>query len=400
MIIWNAGFTFAKVVTMKQIKKQEQFFFDEFGEEINQRGNMKKVLISNATTNQNYYDDKFIRSRESLSCGELLDYKNSVWMIISQVDEKSSFFRARMRRADLMMKIYINGNLCGFYCYGEDTNVSLDENKIMTISSDEIRLVLPTTELTEQLVIGNRFLKFGAAWKITGFDKVKKGLITLCATKDVFNDDDDKENEIADRWKHETKHSYTISFINAGVLSFSIGETKQMEYAVYDAGVLVEETKAVTFTAGNTEVATIDAKGILTAVGIGSSYITVTLNEVPTVQATCGITVGEPEPSGNYSITLDYKSAIIKAGGLAKTYNAKVYNGTQLDYLKIVIWSITNTDGSTTNMATLVDKGNNSCTVQAVDNNDYIGETVILKAELSDDATVINELKLEIDCIY
>lgn len=385
---------------MKQIKKQERFFFDEFGEEINQSGNIKKVLISNATANQNYFDDKFIRSRESLRCGELLDYKNSVWMIISQVEETAPFYRARMRRADLMMKIYINSNLCGFHCYGEDTNVSLDENKIMTISSDEIRLVLPTTELTEQLVIGNRFLKFGAAWKITGFDKVKKGLITVCATKDVFNDDDDKENEIADRWKHETKHSYTISFINAGVLSFSIGETKQMEYAVYDAGVLVEETKAVTFTAGNTEVATIDANGILTAVGIGSSYITVTLNEAPTVQATCGITVGEPEPGGDYSITIDYKSAIIKAGGLAKTYNAKVYNGTQLDYLKIVIWSITNTDGSTTNMATLVDKGNNSCTVQAVDNNDYIGETVILRATLSDDATVLNELKLEIDSIY
>ena len=380
---------------MKQIRKQVDFFFREFEEPVNVNGNTKKVLISNATTSLNYYDDKFIRSREELVCGTILQYEKEAWMIISQVDASNSFYRARMRRVDWVIQIYINGILQQFCCSGEDATIRLEETKIMTISADELQLLLPSTVQTEQIALGQRFLKFGAAWKITGFDKVKKGLICLYAKKDVFIDEDDRENEIADRWKYEEKHIYMLSFVGIENLSIRVGETNQLEVTVSDNGVPMEIPLEVGFTSSNLEIATVDSKGLITAVAVGTTTITGYLKEQKVVTASCEVEITEA-PCEEYSLSLVYKSTNLYIGGNLKTYRAEIYLGSTLDASKKVVWSVTDNDGHNTDLATLVDKGENTCTMQAPYDMDAIGKKVILVATMVGDESITNQVVLNI----
>lgn len=380
---------------MKQIRKQVDFFFREFGEPVNVNGKITKVLISNATNSLNYYDDKFLRSREDLSCGTVLQYEKEAWMIISQVDGSNACYRARMRRVDWVIQIYINGILQHFCCSGEDATIRLEETKIMTISADELQLLLPSTEQTEQIALGQRFLKFGAPWKITGFDKVKKGLIFLYAKKDVFMDEDDRENEIADRWKYEEKHIYTLSFIGINNLSIRVGETKKLAVTVLDNGVPIEVPPEVEFTSSNMEIATVDATGLMTAVAVGTTTITGYLKEQKTVTASCEVAIMEA-PQEAYRLSLVYKSTALYIGGSVKTYRAEIYQGSTLDTTKKVVWSVTDIAGHNTDLATLVDKGENTCTMQAPYNEDAIGKKVILVATLVGDVGVTNQVVLNI----
>lgn len=394
----SAGFINVKARAMKRINRQSDFFYNEFGETISQGGNPKKVLISDAVTNQNYNDDKFIRSREKWNSGTLLEYKNQIWMIVSQINEMKSEYRARVRRTDWNIHFYISNVLYGLWCFAEDTNVKLDENKVMTLSADEIKLTVPYTEVSKQLAIGNRFLKFGAAWKITGFDRTKQGLMTIYAEKDLFNDYDDRDNEIADRWRYETKHSYSISFTNANQMTFNIGDTKQMEYEIKDMGVAVTNTMQVIFTSSNEEVAVINAGGLITAIGVGNSNVTVALADNMNISATCGLFVEEIPIVQEYTITLVYPSTTVKVGANARKFSAEVYCGNNIDSSKQVQWWVTDLSGNTTDMVTLSVNGC-VCYVQAVD-EDYIDESVVLHVALTDDNTVTNTVKILIAGIF
>lgn len=384
---------------MKQINSQLDFFYNEFGETIYLGGNSKQALISDAVTNQNYCDDKFIRSKEKWNCGTLLEYKNHIWMIVSQINEMKMEYRARIRRTDWNIKFYVGSVLYGLWCYAEGTSVKLDENKVMTLSADEIKLTFSCTEITNQLVIGNRFIKFGAAWEITGFDKTKQGLMTIYCKKDLFNDYDDKENEIADRWRYETKHSYSVSFTNANQMTFNIGDTKQMEYEIKDIGVVVTESMQVTFVSSNEKVAIINEEGLLTAIGIGNCDVMIALADNLNIAATSSLSVVEAPIIQEYSITLVYSSTTVKVGGSSKKFTAEVYYGNNIDTSKQVQWTVTDLNGNATDMVSL-SVNNNICDVQAADNEDYIDESVVLHVSLVDDNLISNTVTIYIDSVF
>jgi hypothetical protein len=150
----------------------------------------------------------------------------------------------------------------------------------------------------------------------------------------------------------------------------------------------------VIFEMENTQIATIDSAGNMTAISIGNTTVTCKLKDTPSISASCSLQLVK-EIVKEYTITLTYTSTELYIGGLARTFTAKVlYGGVQVSD-KTVLWNVTNTSGgSATTMVTLTDKGNNSCTLSAKDEYDYIGENVILTAYLSDDSNVKNTVTL------
>lgn len=46
----------------------------------------------------------------------------------------------------------------------------------------------------------------GYAYQVNGIDKSKVGLVILSCSVTAFTVDDDKDNEIVDRWLYEVKH--------------------------------------------------------------------------------------------------------------------------------------------------------------------------------------------------
>lgn len=379
---------------MKQLNKQFDFFIKEFGQDIMLTGNARLAIISDASSNPDFLDDKFIRTTETFDTGNVLEYQNEKWMVVSQIVKDKNTYRAKIRRADWQIKYYIGNTLCQTYCIVDNMQINLEEGKIITTSADEMKLIVQSTNCSSQLAIDQRFLKFGAAWKITGFDKSRRGLIIIDAKKDLFGSNDDKDNEIADRWAHETKHVYTISITDVSPITLEINTARKLNYAVYDNGTLMTTFPEIIFEMENTQIVTIDLTGNMTAVSVGSTTVTCKLKDTPTISASCPLQVVEKIVK-EYTITLTYTSTTLNIGGSARTFTAKVlYGGIEVSD-KMVLWKVTNASGgSATAMVTLTDKGNNSCTLSAKDEYDYIDEKVILTAYISDDSNVKNTVTL------
>lgn len=383
---------------MKQLNKQFDFFIKEFGQDIVLTGKSRKAIVSDASSNPDFLDDKFIRTTETFATGNILEYQNEKWMVVSQIVKDKNTYRAKMRRTDWQIKYYIGSTLCQTYCYVDNMDVNLEEGKIITTSADVMKLIVQDTSCTSQLAIDQRFLKFGAAWKITGFDKNRRGLIIIEAKKDLFGDNYDRDNEIADRWAHETKHVYTISITDVSPISMEINTTRKLIYEVYDNGTLMTIFPEVIFEIENTQIATIDTAGNMTAVSVGSTTVTCKLKDTSTISASCTLQVVEKVVK-EYSITLSYTSTYVNLGGSARTITAKVLYGGVLVSDKTVLWNLTNSDGTATAIATLTDKKNNSCTVSVPDYYDNIGKKVIVTSYLSDNNNVKNTVTLTLTVI-
>ncbi len=378
---------------MKKLNQQIDFFTDEFGKEINIKGITKKAILSDASTKPSYFDDKYIRMKEAYESGTLLEYQNVKWMVISQVVADKNTYKAKIRRADWQIKFYIQNILQSFYCIVDNLEATIEEGKIINTVAGEIKLYFQLTDNTKLLAIDRRFIKFGSAWKITGIDKSKVGLIIVYAKKDLFTDKDDKDNEIADRWSYEEKHVYTITITDNNPTTLGVGEARKLNYMVYDNGTAMSTIPEVVFASDNASVVTIDSGGNMTGVAVGETKAYVILKTDASVKAECMINVVQ-EVVKVYSITLTYNSKSIVLGGIARTFTATVYYGDTQVTGKTVLWSVKNLNGTATNKVTLTDKGNNSCTVSAEENYDYIDESVILTAYLSDDSSIKNEVTL------
>ncbi len=378
---------------MKKLNNQIDFFTNEFGKEIHIKGNTQKGILSDASAKPSFFDDKYLRMKEAYDTGTLMEYQSAKWMVISQVVADNNTYKAKIRRADWQIKFYIQNVLQSFYCIVDNLEATIEDGKIISVVAGEIKLYFSNTENTSRLAIGQRFIKFGSVWKITGIDKSKVGLIIVYAQKDLFTDKDDKDNEIADRWSYEEKHVYSISITDINPMTLEVGEARMLNYIVYDNGTAMSTIPEVIFTTDNTAVVMIDAVGNLTGVSEGDTKVYAMLKSDILVKAECIVNVAQ-EVVKEYSITLTYSTTEVYLGGLPRTITAKVYYGDTQVTDKSVLWSVKNTDGTATNKVTLTDKGNNSCTVSAEENYDYIGENIILTAYLSDDSSIKNELTL------
>lgn len=380
---------------MKKLNNQIDFFTDEFGKEIYIKGNTKKVILSDASTKPSYFDDKYIRMKESYDTGTLLEYQNVIWMVISQVVADKNTYKAKIRRADWQIKFYVQNILQSFYSIVDNLEATIEEGKIISTIAGEIKLFFQFTDNTNLLAISQRFIKFGSAWKITGIDKSKVGLIIVYAEKDLFSDKDDQKNEIADRWSYEEKHVYTIAITDINPMTLVVGEIRKLNYVVYDNGTAMSTIPEMVFTTDNVSVVATDTGGNMTGIAVGETKVYDMLKSDTSIKAECMVNVAQ-EVIKEYSITLTYSTTDVYLGGLARTITAKVYYGDTQVTDKTVLWSVKNTDGTATNKVTLTDKGNNSCTVSAEENYDYIGESVILTAYLSDDSSIKNDVTLNL----
>lgn len=81
--------------------------------------------------------------------------------------------------------------------------------------------------------------------------------------------------------------------------------------------------KEVTFASDNENVAKIDAKGVITAIGEGECNVTVTSVDNPSATASCAVTV-KPEPK---EICLDIPYAVMKVNPACKAITIKGYYG-------------------------------------------------------------------------
>lgn len=129
------------------------------------------------------------------------------------------------------------------------------------------------------------------------------GLLRLSLLANQLNSDtDDLVNGVADAGEY----AYTLS-LNVSNLSMALGDIYTIIPTVELNGGSI--TRAVTWSSSKTNVATISSGGVITPVSAGTSTITCSLTDNPSITETCSLTVTST-PTNNYSVlvspSIDY----------------------------------------------------------------------------------------------
>lgn len=377
---------------MNNIEKLWDFFKFEKGETVIINGTKSTAIISDAIGS--YYDDQNIRTDIPIKTGDKIGFQDKTWLVISEPDKNIKTYKAKIRQSNYAIKVYIGDVLYTFDAIIESESAAIQNGTVIDTAAGKIVVTIPSGEYADKIDIDTRFLKLGYAWKVSGVDRSRNGLNIIHADKDVFTSDDDKQNEIADRYKHEKV--YAISVSNTQPVSVGAGATAQITFVVTCNGQQVTTLPEMICSSSNTAVASVDNTGLITGVSAGNANITCTVKDYPSATVTAAIQVsGVIAPS--YTVSITYKgTAKIYSGGSAKTFTASVLNNGTAVTDKAVSWSVRNQDGSSTAIATITTFTDTTCALQAADNNSNVGKSVILTATLKDDSTVFYNLTVTI----
>ena len=153
-----------------------------------------------------------------------------------------------------------------------------------------------------------------------------------------------------------TELPITTVNVSANTKELNKGETVKASAEVLPANT-TDENKSVKWSSSNDAVATVDADGIITAVGAGSATITATSNARPEVSGSIDITVNVPLDS--ISFAEGAQNELLK--GQSTTLEV-VYNPTDTTVDRTVTWDVS----GDTDAVELTDNRNGTATVTAL----------------------------------
>ncbi len=366
-----------------------QFILNDAGTDVLVNNQPQRVLITN-TNLQTHYDDKKISSIELLKCGDLVDYANRKWLIINEVNGlRYDTYKAIMRCCDYTVKFSIDCKVYEFPCIIESSTFGIAADNTMILPSDIIKVTVQENADTLKVGRDKRFIKFGSAWKVVGIDRTQKGLITFTCEFSQISANDDLVNEIADKC---TK-TYTVEILNGETSNVDVNGTLQLNVKVTEDGTTV--TMPVLYETSDTNIATVDANGLVTGIAEGTVTITARLQDNPSIQDAITINVQSVALPDNWSVIIEGVDSIRKSQ--SATYTAKILNNGIEDASKTVIWSIRNEDGTSTPYATIQSQTGTSCTVKAGGTqNKYI----VLRATRTDDTSMYAEKTIQIKALF
>ena len=128
---------------------------------------------------------------------------------------KKTHTGARMRKCSYRIAFNWSGNIKWFDCIEESKVFDITSGNYISVASGNIYVTVQYNPDTRNIALNQRFYVTNQPFMVTGIDKSQEGLIKLNCTLDAINTTyDDVENNIADRWKYETLHAYTLAINN------------------------------------------------------------------------------------------------------------------------------------------------------------------------------------------
>lgn len=359
----------------------------------------KDILINNTPakaviTNRNLsvtidYDDRNISTLESIKRGDVIDYNDNKYFVITEtVAPRYSKYKSIMRNTNYSIKFVIDGILHENISIIETKTLDVDNGQVISMPTGKIMVTLQENEITNNIQIDQRFIKMGSPWKIVGIDKSKKGLIRLTCDIDVFLPGDDVENEIANA---DQLIIYVVDITNNDG-TINLGDTLQLNVVVTANGEVVAET--ILFESSNETVATVSTNGLVTTLSEGNVTITARLEKDTNVFDVIQLTIAEAI-GDNFSIVID-GSAEIKYDQ-TQTYTVTVYNNAQQVNETVTFALYADDQSSSTTLASITSQDGYSCVIK---NNQANSGYVQLKAILDIDNTVIELKRIQMKPLF
>lgn len=326
----------------------------------------KKALINNLPVNRQA-DIRTIATTTEIKRGDLINWDNEYWLIISEIGHKRySYYKGIIQKCNYTIKFNFQGTIKQFPAIVDSRVFDVETNQYLSIPAGKIVVTIQSNVDSENINIGQRFIKMKNAWKVTGIDRTNNGLLMLWCDLDSIISSDDLVNEIA----NAGDYIYTLEITNGETSSIQEGNTLQLTTVVKLNGNVVTD-KTVTFSCDNPSIASVDENGLVTAISAGECIITASLAENPNVYDTITITV-TALPEHNYAVTISGSTSIVK--NYTATYTA-TFTDNGVPITEESFFYITADDGvSETTLATIEsqDPIANTCVVKAGSTLGYV----------------------------
>jgi len=374
------------------------FFLYEKGESIKVNETEQVALIVDAVDKLTYYDDKLIRCKYQIKTGDIIEYNNLEYIIISQIDKEENSYKARMRKSSYRIAFNWSGNIKWFDCLEESKVFDVTSGTYISYASGNIYVTVQNNSDTRNISINQKFYVTNQVFKVTGIDKSQEGLIKFnCSLDSISTQYDDVEGNIVDRWRYETGHTYTLTIDNGDTANVLLNDIISLNVDVTDNGIAVENP-IVTFSSGDSNIVSVDNSGKVMGIALGQAIISAKLKYHDAISDSITITAVE---TLTHSYTIDITGSIIIKLGQSQSYVAHILdNGTEV-FDKSVVWSVRNQDGTTSPAyASITTSTGNSVTIKAISSSTYANRYIVLKATLSDDEEVFKEFIVQLKSLF
>ncbi|MBW9157803.1 hypothetical protein [Clostridium tagluense] len=172
------------------------YILKNMGVKVKINGTEEQMLISNYK--DKIIDYKKIKGIVKLNCGDLISYQNRNWLVIGEVSQNGTIYKATMRKCNHILKFYVMSlKIFEVPCILEVSGQSINEGKYFTTANGKIELYIRDIPDHRKLTYNNRFILMGSAFEIEGLTREIPGIIHLYCRNILSMAQDDLVNEIA-----------------------------------------------------------------------------------------------------------------------------------------------------------------------------------------------------------
>lgn len=373
---------------VRNIEPLMDFFLREKGEPIQLNGVLQIALITDAADTIHDKDDKLIRATFPLHTGDWIEYRNERYLILSQIILNDHSYRGRMSKCSNRIAFNFNGNVKWFDAIVEGKSFYADTGQQVSLPKGKISVYLQENEDTRDIALNQRFINTRQPFKLEGIDRSNRGIVKLFCALDSIGSNDDLDNQIADRWKYEIPHTYTLTIHNGTNIQVLINDVLSLHYSATDNGNEITNP-AITFLSSAPTIINVDNQGKVMGINPGQATISAKLTYHPSVLDTITVTAVETL-ANNYSIFIKGLSTMTL--GQTASFVAHIYdNGVEV-FDQSVQWGLRNQDQTTPVKGSMTTSTGNSVTVKA----GSLSADIVLSASLSSDSTIIIEKTIQI----
>lgn len=333
-----------------------------------------QIVSGSSTGGQSNSNIKNIlmKPNDVLNNGDLIKWNNEYWLNMSVEDVGGAYLKGKIIKCTQYITINKNSILSevpiviesGVRLYSQGQ----DDNKYITTLSDEIIAYTPASaniEVDDIYTIGRRNYKVKSVQ-----DVLIDGLLVVkmeVTTEDVVIE----------------THEYSVTILNGEevLLSTVTSPTLQLEIQCKLDGVIVNSPE-VTYESSNEDYVTVNETGLVTAIDVGTSTITVTYGTaIATIQVTSVIYASDV-----FDITVTPADTNMYVNS-TKTFTAKVTNNGVEATGYVIVWFLVNVDGSNNTYCDYVVEGNDI----TITSKNLINKQIKIKATLLYDSDVYEE---------
>ena len=300
--------------------------------------------------------------------GQLLTYGGKNYLTLNQESvENDTYYKSSLLECNLTVPVTIGGVVKQIPCYSYDLNSAYaTSNNVLTVvdgNGEIITELIPELSATAYIDKGLRIM--GGYYKVANMYNLD-GIVHLMIERDTMPADE-----------------YALE-ITTELSDYKVGETANITANPTINGT-PQTGQTFAYTSSDETLATVDADGLITFLGIGTVTITGIWVEHSEIKDTLSLTISEADaPPVENTLTITASSDELIMGSstpVTFTPTLKDGSGNVVDFT--AVWTF-NYNGMPTNYFVITYVGN-QCKVKAIDEiYDAIGKTLVLTCTTSD----------------